>query len=213
MFTGLVQTVGNLQGIEFDGEAGRLMLSAQFAAPLQTGESIAVNGACLTLVEHDRNRLVFDVLRETFDKTSLRDKRPGSPLNLERALRVGDPLGGHWVSGHVDATGRLRSIGDAGRDKILAVEVPGLIMEMVPKGSIATDGVSLTLVDVDSASGTFTAHVIPHTWNQTALSSLAPGDRVNLETDLIGKYVRAALGPSGQRTALTWDSLRNAGFV
>lgn len=212
MFTGLVQQVGRLEQISFQGEAGRLTLSAVFDAPLQIGESIAINGACLTLVEQQGNRLGFDVLRETFEKTSLRDKSPGAPLNLERALRMGDPLGGHLVSGHVDGTGELRRVDPAGRDKVLVVAAPSLLSEIVPKGSIAVDGVSLTVVDVRPAEGTFSVHVIPHTWTQTALASLSAGARVNLETDLIGKYVRAATAAAPSPAPLTWDKLRDAGF-
>ena len=214
MFTGLVQQVGRLERISFQGDAGRLALSARFDAPLQIGESVAVNGACLTLVEQRGGTLVFDVLRETFDKTALRDKTPGAPLNLERALRLGDPLGGHLVSGHVDGTGELRRIESASRDKVLVVAAPDLIAEIVPKGSIAIDGISLTVVDVSSSEGTFTVHVIPHTWSQTALSALAAGSRVNLETDMIGKYVRTQTASAAQTAPVaSWDKLRDAGFL
>ena len=213
MFTGLVQQVGRLERISFQGDAGRLELSARFDAPLQIGESVAINGACLTLVEQRGETLVFDVLRETFDKTALRDKVPGAPLNLERALRLGDPLGGHLVSGHVDGTGDVRRIEAAGRDKVLAVAAPALIAEIVPKGSIAIDGISLTVVDVVSCDGTFSVHVIPHTWSQTALSALAPGARVNLETDMIGKYVRTIAASTASAPPITWDKLRDAGFL
>ena len=114
MFTGLIQCTGRLDQIQFQGDAGRLILSARFETPLQIGESIAVNGACLTLVAQANERLTFDILRETFDKTALRDKTSGTPLNLERALRLGDPLGGHLVSGHVDGTGKLVRVENAG---------------------------------------------------------------------------------------------------
>ena len=213
MFTGLIQQVGRLEQVSFQGAAGRLALSARFDAPLQIGESIAVNGACLTLVEQRGETLVFDVLRETFDKTALRDKGPGSPLNLERALRVGDPLGGHLVSGHVDGTGDVLRIESAGRDKVLVVAAPALIAEIVPKGSIAIDGISLTVVEVSPTDGTFSVHVIPHTWSQTALSALAPGARVNLETDMIGKYVRTMAATTTSAPQITWDKLRDAGFL
>ena len=212
MFTGLVQQVGRLERISFQGDAGRLALSARFDAPLQIGESVAVNGACLTLVEQRGETLVFDVLRETFDKTALRNKAPGATLNLERALRLGDPLGGHLVSGHVDGTGDVRRIETAGRDKVLVVAAPKLIAEIVPKGSIAIDGISLTVVDVSPAEGTFSVHVIPHTWSQTALSALAPGARVNLETDMIGKYVRTMAASTASAPQITWEKLRDAGF-
>ena len=214
MFTGLIQCTGRLEQIQFQGDAGRLILSARFETPLQIGESIAVNGACLTLVAQANERLTFDILRETFERTALRDKASGTPLNLERALRLGDPLGGHLVSGHVDGTGELVRVENAGRDKALTVAAPGLLKEIVVKGSIAIDGISLTVVEVSPAAGTFTVHVIPHTWRETALAGLKPGSRINLETDLIGKYVRAALAaPGGNPPPLSWDQLRAAGFL
>ena len=213
MFTGLVQEVGRLEQVSFQGEAGRLVLSAHFDAPLQPGESIAVNGACLTLVEQHGEKLAFDVLRETFEKTALRDKAPGAPLNLERALRLGDALGGHLVSGHVDGTGELRRVEPAGRDKVLTISAPDLLAEIIPKGSIAIDGISLTVVDVAARDGTFTVHVIPHTWQQTALLTLNTGARVNLETDMIGKYVRNSLAAATHVPAVTLDKLRAAGFL
>ena len=213
MFTGLIQQVGRLEQISFQGEAGRLMLSAIFSSPLVIGESIAINGACLTLVEQHGEQLVFDILKETFAKTSLRDKSPGAPLNLERALRVGDPLGGHLVSGHVDGTGELLRVETAGRDKVLVISAPNLIAEIVPKGSIAVDGISLTVVEVHPDAGTFSVHVIPHTWSQTALVSLSAGARINLETDMIGKYVRATLTATTAPATVTWDKLRQAGFL
>ncbi len=211
MFTGLVQQVGRLERIDFQGEAGRLVLSAGFDGPLQNGESIAVNGACLTLVGQRGRQLEFDILRETFGKTALSRKPPGSPVNLERALRMGDPLGGHLVSGHVDGIGELTGIEPAGRDKVLVFSAPALVAEMVPKGSIAVDGISLTLVRVEP-QGTFSVHVIPHTWTHTALSTLAVGQQANLETDMIGKYVRAALAGQSCSRPLTWETLRQAGF-
>lgn len=212
MFTGLIQQTGRLEQIALQGAAGRLILSARFETPVAIGESIAVNGACLTLVECPGDTLAFDMLKETLDRTALRAKSPGSRLNLERALRLGDPLGGHLVSGHVDGVGRLASIGIAGRDKVLAIAAPALISEIVAKGSIAIDGVSLTVVDVRPSAGIFTVHVIPHTWEHTALSALAVGAPVNLETDLLGKYARAAQGGAAAGR-VTWDRLHAAGFA
>ena len=213
MFTGLVQQLGRMEHISFQGDAGRLTLSSTVEESLQIGESIAINGTCLTLVEQSGTHLVFDVLQETFSKTSLRDKSPGALLHLERALRMGDPIGGHLVSGHVDGTGVLLRVETVGRDKVLVLSAPDLISEIVPKGSIAVDGVSLTVVKVLPTDGTFTVHLIPHTWNETAFSSLSPGARINLETDMIGKYVRAAIGTPGERSSVTWDALRTAGFL
>lgn len=214
MFTGLVQQVGRLDRIAFQGDAGTLTVRAHFSESLVIGESIAINGACLTLVDQQRDRLVFDVLRETFDKTALREKSQGAALNLERAMRMGDPIGGHLVSGHVDGTGEVLRIEMAGRDKALVISAPPLISELVPKGSVAIDGVSLTLVQLQPASGSFSVHIIPHTWDQTALATLSAGERVNLETDMIGKYVRANLKAGSQATPpLTWGKLRDAGFL
>ncbi len=212
MFTGLAQQVGRLETVSPQGDTGQLSLSARFDAPLQLGESIAVNGACLTLVEQSGNRLVFDVLRETLEKTALIDKSPGALLNLERALRMGDPLGGHLVAGHVDGTGTVRQIEEAGRDRILHISAPNLLNELVPKGSIAIDGVSLTLVDVVGRENSFSVHIIPHTWAHTALHALSAGDRVNLETDLIGKYVRKSMTRPETPPTLTWEHLQRAGF-
>jgi riboflavin synthase len=214
MFTGLVQQTGRLEQVSFQGEAGRLRVAAAFSSPLEIGESIAVNGACLTLVESGADHLVFDILRETFEKTALRGKAPGAKLNLERALRMGDSIGGHLVSGHVDQTGEIQRLESTGRDHVLVIATPELISEIIPKGSIAIDGVSLTVVDVTPESGTFSVHIIPHTWNGTALSSLSAGMPVNLETELIGKYVRAQAQtqPEG-KPPLTWDNLREAGFL
>ena len=211
MFTGLIQAVGQLERIVFQGAAGRLTLTAQFDSPLQIGESVAVNGACLTLIDQQAERRAFDVLRETFEKTALAGKKPGDRLNLERALRMGDPLGGHMVSGHVDGTGDVRRVETAGRDRILVIEAENLMADIVPKGSIAVDGVSLTVVT--AGPDMFSVHVIPHTWSHTALSSLASGARVNLETDMIGKYVRAALQDRRPPVPVTWDRLRNAGYL
>ena len=213
MFTGLVQKVGRLEQLSFQGEAGLLTLSARFEELLQTGESMAINGACLTLVEQHGDKLVFDVLRETFEKTALRDKSPGAPLNLERALRLGDLLGGHLVSGHIDGTGNVTRVEPAGRDKVLWISAPGLMGGIVPKGSIAIDGVSLTVVDVPAAGESFSVHIIPHTWSETALSSLSAGAHVNLETDMIGKYVRSVMVPATPVAKITWDKLRDTGFM
>lgn len=214
MFTGLIQSTGVLKQVLFEGEAGRLVLHATFPDILKIGESIAVNGICLTLAAQDRELLTFDILQETFQKTALRDKPPGAHLNLERALRMGDPLGGHLVSGHVDGTGTLQQTASAGRDKLLRLIAPELCSQMVPKGSIAVDGISLTLVDLRPENDTFSVHVVPHTWAGTTLSDLKPGDRVNLETDMIGKYVRASLQQSGSaEPSITWDKLRTSGFL
>ena len=213
MFTGLIQQLGRMEHISFQGDAGRLTLSVPVETSLQIGESIAINGTCLTLVQQSGPHLVFDVLQETFSKTSLRDKSAGALLHIERALRIGDPIGGHLVSGHVDGTGELLRVETVGRDKVLTISAPDLISEVVPKGSIALDGVSLTVVNVTPSDGCFTVHIIPHTWRETTFATLSLGSRINLETDMIGKYVRAAITTPSEHSTLTWEALRNAGFL
>jgi riboflavin synthase len=193
MFTGIIQRMGEIEQIERSGGHGRLRIRAgDWAPPISLGESIAVEGVCLTVTEERKGALAFDVLKETFDRTNLGEKKVGARVNLERALRVGDALGGHFVTGHVDGVGRVRKITPVGRDWILEVACdPALTAQMVGKGSIAVSGVSLTLVDLMRDG--FTVHLIPHTWAHTSLSDLAPGHAVNLETDMIGKYVQRLL--------------------
>lgn len=189
MFTGIIQKKGRVVAVERSGGPGRLAVAASpWERPLNIGESIAVEGVCLTLTGHRQDVLQFDLLNETFERTNLGDKRNGQHVNLERALRVGDELGGHFVTGHVDGVGTLRKLTPIGRDWILDVACPqDLLAQMVVKGSIAVAGVSLTLVEVRRDG--FTVHLIPHTWAETSLSELRPGDKVNLETDMLGKYV------------------------
>ncbi|MCS6771884.1 MAG: riboflavin synthase [Kiritimatiellae bacterium] len=190
MFTGIVQRTGEIETLERSGGHGRLRVRAgEWEPSISIGESVAVEGICLTVTEARFGVLSFDVLKETFDRTNLGEKKIGSRVNLERALRAGDPIGGHFVTGHVDGVGRVRKLTPIGRDWILEIGCdPELMMQMVGKGSIAVSGVSLTLVDLFDDG--FTVHLIPHTWANTSLSELRPGDAVNLETDMIGKYVQ-----------------------
>ena len=213
MFTGLVQRTGTLLAREVSGGSGRLTLQAgNWDSPLVQGESISVQGVCLTLVESAGPVLHFDVLRETFERSSLGQKKVGQRLNLERALRMGDALGGHIVTGHVDGVGRLNGLKPVGRDRAAEIECDKeLLADMVSKGSIACDGVSLTIVDLGDHS--FVVHIIPHTWESTSFSELAVGSAVNLETDVLGKYVRRILAEGSQQRGVTWESLKNAGFV
>jgi riboflavin synthase len=221
MFTGLVQTTGTWRRLEgADGGRARLWVRAELpgGAP-ETGESIAVNGVCLTLTEARGGELAFDVLEETLARTAFREKRAGATVNIERALRAGDALGGHFVTGHVDATGTLVSANtEPSGDRVARVKTTEqrLFAWMLPKGSVALDGISLTLVDIAPEKDEFTVHVIPHTWAHTALSTLRPGDALNIECDLLAKAVRrAAETPADSSTAagsVTWERLRQAGF-
>lgn len=212
MFTGIVQQVGTLSRREARGNGQRLTVRhAPWDAPLAAGESVAVNGVCLTVAASAAGEFTADALRETLEKTSLGGKAPGAPLNLERALRLDERLGGHLVSGHVDGTGKVVSVKPAGADHVLEIACgEDLIDGMVPKGSVAIDGVSLTIVTLSAAS--FSVHLIPHTWTHTAFRELKTGDRVNLETDVIGKYVKRYVTLQRPAGVVTEDTLRRAGF-
>ena len=173
--------------------AGRdLVVTADFAGQLTLGESVAVNGACLTVVERDAESFRFQVGPETLLRTNLGELRPGDRVNLERSLRAGDRLGGHWVQGHVDGVGRVDQRLPEGEWETVWFRCPSeLTMQMVPKGSIAVDGISLTVVAVERER--FSVALIPHTLAVTTLGVMKPGDAVNLETDILAKYVQRAL--------------------
>ena len=177
MFTGIVQERGRVAS--FDD--GRLVVESGIGANI--GDSVAVDGVCLTVVDAQNGRLAFDVVDET-----LRRVKPfGSEVNLEPALRAGDPLGGHYVQGHVDGTGTVRSVGEW-----VWIDVPDeLLRYVVEKGSIAVDGVSLTVAGVDERG--FAVALVPHTLEVTTLDRLSPGESVNLETDVLAKYVERLL--------------------
>ena len=189
MFTGLVEALGTVRELTADGAGRVLTLSAPFAAQLALGESVAVNGTCLTVVAHDTATCRFEVGPETLRRTNLGELRVGDRVNLERSLRVGDRLGGHWVQGHIDGVGRIeRRAPDGPWLGVWFSCPPELAAQMVPKGSVAVDGVSLTLVEV--TAGGFSVALIPHTLDHTTLGFKRPGDAVNLETDILAKYVQ-----------------------
>ncbi|MBQ7251599.1 MAG: riboflavin synthase [Kiritimatiellae bacterium] len=215
MFTGLVQTIGTFRFLRAAGGGRRLAVEIPDGAwqgkSLEGGESIAVNGACLTLADASRQQLQFDVSPETLARTAFASMLPGRRLNLERALRTGDALGGHFLSGHVDGVGKVVSVSAAGNFRKIAVAVPPeRAGEVLPQGSIALDGVSLTVVSLEG--NVCTLAVIPETWKRTALSELRAGSPVAVETDPIAKQVRAAAAKAAA-PAVTLDTLRRAGFV
>ena len=182
MFTGIVHERGRVAS--FDG--GRLVVESRIEAEI--GDSIAVDGVCLTVTEASNGTLAFDVMVETLSRAKLF----GPEVNLEPALRAGEPLGGHYVQGHVDGVGRVRSIEPEGDGKRLWVDAePELLRYLVEKGSITVDGVSLTVAEL--AEGGFAVALVQHTLAATTLGGLAPGDRVNLETDVLAKYVERLL--------------------
>ena len=185
MFTGIVREVGSVAA--FDGS--RLVVAALETAPdAAVGDSVSVAGVCLTVVEQEAGRLAFDVVPETLARTALGRLQPGDAVNVEPSLRVGDPLGGHVVQGHVDAVGRVRSVTPEGDARRVWVDAPESVLGYcIEKGSIAVDGVSLTVASFDDDG--FEVALIPHTLAVTTLGRLEPGDAVNLEADVLGKIV------------------------
>jgi riboflavin synthase len=191
VFTGIVREKGRVVSAERNGGGGSLTLriaAPQTAAQTALGDSVAVAGCCLTAVSTGDRELVFDVVPESLERTTLRELMEGAEVNVEPALRVGEPLGGHYVQGHVDGVGSVRSLDPEADGARLWLDVPSDLMRYcVEKGSLAVDGVSLTIAAVDDR-GVGTA-LVPHTLTETTLSALRPGDPVNLETDVLAKYV------------------------
>jgi riboflavin synthase len=189
MFTGLVEALGTVTRVEESPPGKRLIIEApEFAGGVAVGDSVALCGCCLTVVEVDGGRLAFEAGPETLARTNLGELAAGSQVNLERSLKVGDRLGGHFVTGHIDGVATVHSRRDEGPWSTIWFRAPaGLARHLVSKGSVAVDGVSLTVVDVDGP--TFSVQLIPHTLAVTTLGRRQPGDRVNLETDLLAKYV------------------------
>jgi riboflavin synthase len=189
LFTGIIEAVGTLAALEPRGSRVGVVIDAPSIAPgVRVGDSIAVNGACLTVTKIDAGRLHFDAVRETLERTSLGGQSVGARVNVERALRADGRLDGHIVQGHVDGTGRVEALESDGDDVRFRVQCGAEIARyLVEKGSVAIDGVSLTVVGV-SDSG-FDVALIPYTLEQTNLGDRRRGDRVNLEADVLGKYV------------------------
>ena len=189
MFTGIVRELGAVDALEESEAGARLRVRApETAAASAVGDSVSVNGVCLTAVEVDDGVLAFDAVPETLRRSSLGRLDAGSPVNVEPALRAGEPLGGHFVQGHVDGVARVRRADDEG----LEIEAPPEILRYcVEKGSIAVEGVSLTIARLSEDA--FTVALVPHTRAVTTLGALAAGDEVNLEVDLIAKHVERLL--------------------
>lgn len=188
MFTGLVEATGRVVALQPQGEQARLTLELPFAAELEMGESVAVNGCCLTVAAMGEEGTGFDLLAQTLRVTSLGDFREGSVVNLERALRAGDRFGGHFVQGHVDATGEVLALDQSGQDHIFDVALPPEIARLcIDKGSLCVDGISLTIAELGKDRARF--WITPHTYEVTHLPFLMAGARVNLEADMLAKHV------------------------
>jgi riboflavin synthase len=195
MFTGIITDLGKVKTIAF-GPTTRLEIATAYdTGGIALGASVACNGCCLSVVEKGPGWMAFEASRETLDKTNMGDWKVGHPINLERALKLGDELGGHLVSGHVDGVGRILSIKPDGGSLRIVIEAPKKMARMIaPKGSIVVDGISLTVNEVEGAR--FGVNIIPITQTATNLGQAKEGDRVNLEIDLIARYVARLLTPA-----------------
>ena len=212
MFTGIIQAIGQLQRKEPRGGDCRVTVAAGKLAmgEVRLGDSIAVNGVCLTVVEFGGGGFSADVSRETLSRTTLGELGAGAALNLELALTPSTRLGGHIVSGHIDETGRVESIDDRGRDIQIRIACsPTFARQSVLKGSVAIDGISLTISGL--GDDWFEVNIIPHTLSETTLRDRKPGDKVNLESDILGKYVARQLGKD--TSGITLKTLEDAGFI
>lgn len=216
MFTGLIEDVGSVRRLERAGAAARLTTATKL--PLDSialGDSVAVNGACLTVVAKGGGELTFDASPETLERTTLGTLGTGAPVNLERALRLGDRLGGHIVTGHVDFIADVSERREVAGNIVFGFRIPGQFARyLVAKGSVTIDGISLT-VNAVTDSG-FSVNIIPHTAAMTTLSGMKPGGRVNIETDILGKYVERllAFGSTGQKEgSLSLELLAKNGFL
>lgn len=195
MFTGIIQAVGKIEALALQGGDLRLSIGTG-ELPMQDvkiGDSICVSGCCLTVIAKRDKAFDADVSRETLSLTTLRDLKPGSPVNLEKSLTLGTPLGGHLVSGHVDGLGVVKSRREEARSVRFDIQVPANMKKYIAhKGSVCVDGVSLTVNAIQD--DTFDVNIIPHTLNHTIFSSCQPGSRVNLEVDVVARYVERMLG-------------------
>ncbi len=188
MFTGLIEAIGEVVEIKAASSGLRLRVRTSLAEGLKVGDSLAVEGACLTVSLIEGEELHFYVGHETINVTAVGSFKPGQCVNLERAMRADTRVGGHFVSGHIDGTGSIDAIRIKDEERLLTIEYPAsLAAQLIPKGSIAVNGVSLTVADLGKTK--FDVMIIPFTWEHTSLNSLKLHDRVNLECDMIGKYV------------------------
>lgn len=217
MFTGIIEGLGTLAAIRSAGRGRRLVIESDFSLEeTRIGDSIAVNGACLTAVRIERHRFEIDLSPESLNTTTFRDARTGDRVNLERALRLSDRLDGHLVAGHVDGIGEIQARERLDNALLIRVAVPpGLSRYMIHKGSVALDGVSLTINRCDDHS--LDVSIIPHTAGLTTIGFKPVGSKVNIETDLIGKYVErftsSARGEAQPASAVDRDFLIKTGFL
>lgn len=210
MFTGIVEEVGKLVAVKRGAASARLTIQAKRVLEgTQIGDSIAVSGVCLTVVEMDGPRLSFDAVPETLQKSSLKEIRAGDEVNLERSLSAGQRLGGHFVQGHVDGVATLLAVQEQENARVLRIGPPKELMRYVaPKGSVALDGISLTVAEV--AAESFTVWIIPHTYANTTLHHRRVGNPINIETDMLARYLERLL--AARDAGVSEEKLTAAGF-
>jgi len=200
MFTGLIESVGRVGAITPIPQGVRMRIETELAGELAIGDSLATNGCCLTVIDKTGHDVAMEMSPETLRVTTLGDVAIGSLVNLERPMRADGRFGGHIVQGHVDATGVIKAIEPEGEFYRLIVGYPpDLAPYFIYKGSVAVDGISLTIADLHDRDESFAIQIIPHTWTHTNLSAARPGTRVNLEVDLVGKYVMRAADLAARR--------------
>ena len=212
MFTGIIEEMGSVKTLRHEAGAARLVVSASMVlGGTAPGDSICVNGVCLTVVDMDKRGFSADVAVETLKVTNLGELKTGAKVNLERALQLSARIGGHLVSGHVDAVGRIREKREEGNGWRIFIDAPDTVLRyVIKKGSIAIDGISLTVADVDKKG--FSIAMIPHMAKLTTLGFKSAGDSINLETDLIGKYVERLLAGRVE-DGVSLELLRKSGFA
>ena len=212
MFTGLIEELAAVKSLAGGAVAKLVVASSRVIEDVRVGDSVSVSGVCLTVTSVGDGELTFDAVPETLSRSTLKDLRAGDRVNLEASLRAGKMIGGHFVQGHVDGVGTVESIRRLGESAEVRIGAsPAILRYVVEKGSIAVDGISLTVASVNEAG--FAVAVIPHTLEVTTLGLERPGDRVNLEVDIIGKYVEKFLAGRGESSSVTEDLLRDAGFM
>jgi len=212
MFTGIIEELGSVKALRRSAGSARLTVSASAVlGGTMRGDSICVNGVCLTVVEMGASEFSADVAQETLNVTNLGELHVGQQVNLERALQLSSRIGGHLVTGHVDAVGRIRRKTQEGNSWRITIETPGKALRyIIKKGSVAIDGISLTVADIDPSG--FSIAMIPHTAKLTTLGTKNNGDSVNLETDIIGKYVEKLVSGRSEE-GVSMDLLKQNGFL
>lgn len=213
MFTGIIEEVGTVQTIQNGGNSSFIKVKAEkILEDIHIGDSIAVNGVCLTVTDYGKEMFCADVMNETLRRSSLGSLKNGSPVNLERAMSANGRFGGHIVSGHIDGTGNISSVKNDGIATWYTINtIPEIMNYIIEKGSVAIDGISLTVAKV--SENDFSVSIIPHTAQQTILSYKKAGDVVNLENDIVGKYIKKFINPDNKKSNINMNFLAENGFI